>query len=379
MPGDPAALLVLAERVRGYLKTGVKLNEANTKATLVEPLLEWLGWDIHDPSEVSREWRRKGNEEPVDYALLGDGGSRLLLVEAKSLADNLRTDKGWRQLAANGVSAGFNWCVRTNGQSVILVNLLHHAELEEKVFWEIDLSQVGAAGGLPIEETGALLMLISKSALAERETDKAWDVHQGKIRAQGAVTALLASPPKALVDLVCDTAGEPRLPQDAVIQCLRGLQSATVATGVPRRARPAAKARRREAPASPLPTAAAPDTSAPSKSGKGGIVHIADGAFPIAHAKGILVAVAEWLASQGRIRPGDYPIIVSKRRTSEPKRYLISAKPVHPNGREFFAPVQLSNGGYLETHASLVNLEQQSKQLLRWAGYDDSILWVEWK
>jgi predicted type IV restriction endonuclease len=33
-------------------------------------MLQALGWDLYDPEEVNREYRRRGADNPVDYALL---------------------------------------------------------------------------------------------------------------------------------------------------------------------------------------------------------------------------------------------------------------------------------------------------------------------
>jgi predicted type IV restriction endonuclease len=45
------------------------LGEQNTKASLVEPVLEALGWDIRDPDEVHREFKAVSQDKPVDYCL----------------------------------------------------------------------------------------------------------------------------------------------------------------------------------------------------------------------------------------------------------------------------------------------------------------------
>ena len=61
-----------------------KLNEQNTKATLIEPVLRALGWDLEDLEEVRREYKLKRRDRPVDCALLLVRTPRLL-VEAKAL------------------------------------------------------------------------------------------------------------------------------------------------------------------------------------------------------------------------------------------------------------------------------------------------------
>ena len=222
MRGDLQRLRSLRNRVKTHLERGEKLNEADTKAVLVEPLLEWLGWDIRNTEEVKREWRRKSRDEPVDYALM-DAGNPTLLVEAKSLRDPLGSDKGWRQLAANALNAGFQWCVRTNGRLVVLVNLLHKAALEGKVFWAIDLLHLDEPEGLSAQEAAKHLGLLTKQALSSGQTDAAWQAQQAEIKARAAAESLLTSPSDALIELIREEAGDPDLPDDVVAECLARL------------------------------------------------------------------------------------------------------------------------------------------------------------
>lgn len=210
----------LVARVKSCTESGVKLNEANTKASLITPLLGWLGWDTLNPDEVYLEWRRKPRDEPVDYALL-DSGKVVLLIEAKPLHDSLKTDKGWRQLAANGLNAGIRWCARMNGRLVVFVNLLHEAPIEEKVFWVLDLAQVEEPDGIPLQEAADRLELLSKEALLRGKTDEAWDKWRGQVKIDAAIQAVLNRPPDSLLEMVCDKAGDTQLPADIVAGRLR--------------------------------------------------------------------------------------------------------------------------------------------------------------
>lgn len=49
------------------------------------------------------------------------------------------------------------------------------------------------------------------------------------------------------------------------------------------------------------------------------------------------------------------------------KRYLVAESPVHPNGRDFFVPVQY-RGLYMETHKNYVTGTKQLRQLLEKCG-----------
>src|SRR5262245_9655502 len=41
------------------------LGEQNTKASLIDPILEALGWDIRDPDEVQREFKPTSKIAPL--------------------------------------------------------------------------------------------------------------------------------------------------------------------------------------------------------------------------------------------------------------------------------------------------------------------------
>ena len=75
------------------------VGEQNTKAALIDPLLSALGWDLEELDEVCREYKRKSQDNPVDYALFIHR-SPVLFVEAKSLKGNLNDRKWISQTAA---------------------------------------------------------------------------------------------------------------------------------------------------------------------------------------------------------------------------------------------------------------------------------------
>jgi len=71
----------LKARIRDYPAIGD--NEIRTRATLIDPLLAALGWDVSDPGLVEIE--PKVERGRADYALLESDGTPSVFVEAKSL------------------------------------------------------------------------------------------------------------------------------------------------------------------------------------------------------------------------------------------------------------------------------------------------------
>ena len=74
------------EKIQGYISSErlAQFDEANTKATAIEPVLSKLGWDVADPDEVRREYsvRARPNARPVDYLLFCDD-TPMVIIEAK--------------------------------------------------------------------------------------------------------------------------------------------------------------------------------------------------------------------------------------------------------------------------------------------------------
>ena len=74
----------LREKIIRLKKRDQPIGEANTKATLIEPLLAALGWNTTNIDEVVREIKLSQRYNPVDYALLLDK-EPCLFIEAKAL------------------------------------------------------------------------------------------------------------------------------------------------------------------------------------------------------------------------------------------------------------------------------------------------------
>jgi hypothetical protein len=100
------------ERIVRYRDGGI--GEQDTKAALIDPVLRALGWDVEDLEEVQREYRLKGGDNPVDYALSILRTPRLF-VEAKALGGNLNDRRWANQIMGFAAVAGVEWVVLTNG------------------------------------------------------------------------------------------------------------------------------------------------------------------------------------------------------------------------------------------------------------------------
>lgn len=175
----------ITARIRKFRDRG--LGEQNTKASLVEPVLEALGWDIRDPDEVHREYKPMSRDNPVDYALKILRKARLF-VEAKGLGESLAHRKWIAQVLGYATVAGVEWCVLTDGDEYRFYNATAPVDADEKLFFSIRVSENSE------EEILATLDLISRENMEGNILDELWKWHFVDRRDKSAKGAKLAFP-----------------------------------------------------------------------------------------------------------------------------------------------------------------------------------------
>ncbi len=106
----------ILEQVRAsaqqYRSTLIK-NEAATWAVLVDPILRALGWDTANTFMVEVE--KTFNKTRVDYALFDSNGAVCVIVEAKSLSDNLAHPQIIMSLVTYAFTVGLTDIFLTDG------------------------------------------------------------------------------------------------------------------------------------------------------------------------------------------------------------------------------------------------------------------------
>lgn len=165
------AILKLRKRVQQIRDRKESIGEQNTKAALVDPLLSALGWDLQELDEVSREYKRKPQDNPVDYALFILRTPRLF-VEAKDLDKDLNDRKWISQTLGYATVVGVEWCVLTNGDEYRLYNSHAAVDVEEKLFRAIRISDF-TTNDFSLDT----LELLSKDKMGENLLDVLWKAH----------------------------------------------------------------------------------------------------------------------------------------------------------------------------------------------------------
>lgn len=172
------------------------LNEADTKAAFIDPILCVLGWEVRDPFTVSQQYRRRPQDNPVDYALLVMR-SPVLFVEAKALNKDLSDYKWISQTLFYANAAGVEWCVLTNGDDYRIYNTFAKVEAEKKLFRRVKLSDREDR-----DSAIETLLLLSKETMAEKRIDVLWKAHFVDRRVREAVVSLFREPDSSLVRLI---------------------------------------------------------------------------------------------------------------------------------------------------------------------------------
>lgn len=193
-----AALDVIRRRIQQIRNRKEQIGEQNTKAALIDPVLTALGWDLQEIDEVRREYRPKGADNPVDYALFLNR-TECLLIEAKSLEKDL-SDRRWiSQNIGYATVAGVRWCVLTNGDEYRVYNSHAEVNVDEKLFRKVSIS---SDDGRIVEDT---LALLSKDKMRGSLLDEMWKAHFIDRKVRQALENLFAGEAGALVRTICRT------------------------------------------------------------------------------------------------------------------------------------------------------------------------------
>ncbi|MET8089792.1 hypothetical protein [Micromonospora sp. NPDC005220] len=160
------ALKQCVERMARFRRQHQRIGEQNTKAGLIEPVIGALGWDLFDPDEVHREYRRRGRDNPVDYALLLLRTPRLF-IEAKGLGENLDDPRWANQTISYAAVAGVEWVALTDGAEWRIYNAHAPVPIEHKLFRAVRLEE-------DLDDAVEMLSLLSKDNMRDNRIEELW-------------------------------------------------------------------------------------------------------------------------------------------------------------------------------------------------------------
>ena len=314
----------LKQRIRTHGAT-LRTNEIRTRVALIDPLLVALGWDVSDPALVTPEYTV--GEGRADYALHGSESIPAAMVEAKRLGHPLSDDERMQML--NYANArGVRYAAVTDGDVWEFYEVFKQAPLEDRRLLSLRIANA------PAHELALRLLLLWRPNVASGQPATASQpLLDWTTIPQPVVTVEPETPPvtETLQQISTDTS---TIKPDWV----------------------------------PLPDFNPPGGSKPPRS-----IRFPDGQeCEIKRWNDILVEVAAWLHSSGRLTASDEPVSSSR------NIYIVHNQPKHPTGNEFFQHKTIANGQIsVNTHGSAIQMRNNSKTLLLHYGVSPDTVQVQ--
>lgn len=327
-----ATIEKLRERIRAS-REHIGQYEIRTRVSLIDPMLCALGWEVGEPELVRIEGpvqvRADGSEDTggrPDYALLGRGGSPVVLIEAKKLAVQVSTNAR-RQVVAYVTDLNMDnphrvpFCACTNGDSWQLYDIQ-----ESRIVLDTSLSRDRS------DDCAFKLLGLWQRSLSD-----------GSLRA--AVQTGTSIPPQ----LSNAEAQEEQI---------------TISTSGSRARRPPSGWDRLKH-----------DFAIPS-SKKPLSLWLPSGEVKVRFWRDVVIQTASWLLQQGDLRIEMLPIFMGKGDSSA--RYLLNVEPKHPGGEAFLSPKELLGGSaYLEANLARREIVQLTQKLLRRCGIEPNAVGIK--
>ena len=284
----------------------LRQNETRTRAALIDPLLQALGWDTTDPTLVTPEYRTGGW---ADYALIGPGNRPVAIIEAKRLGSVV--ENHLEQAVGYCIQEGIAYAGVTDGSHWQLYRTFEPVPLVEKLVLDVSIANT------PPHEAALKLLLLWRPYLASGQP----------VTANPSIvdiTATVASGSLIRDDDATDSLPAPIQPTDVSIDWIP-LSKIDNVTG----------------------------QRAPVEIRFAGVE-----TRPVRAWWQVLVESAEFLARRGTLTTDHFPIS-----NGRGMRFINSVQQ-SPNGRNYITPKTISNGVTLETHLSSKAIVSYSKRLL---------------
>lgn len=134
-----ATIDTLKKRIES-LRSAPHLSEAQTRLSLIDPLLRALSWDTGDPALVQPEYDLSGYK--VDYALFGVDGNPVAVVEAKRLGETLGSHV--LQLVTYATLSGAPYACLTDGDRWELYTVFDPKPMNQKLTLDVSVKDLPA-------------------------------------------------------------------------------------------------------------------------------------------------------------------------------------------------------------------------------------------
>ncbi len=323
-------------------RTALQASEAQTRLSLIDPLLRALGWDTADPALVRPEFTLSGGR--ADYALLGEAEKPVAIMEAKRLNEALGTMDRRMQMLTYANFSNVAYAGLTDGDQWVLYRVFDQKPLEDRLV--LDLSIVN----LPAHESALKLLLLWHPNLSSGQPIEASEPIVGTEGPDSAATSLHESTGYSIGSV---PRTEPtRLANAAPVQTPeQSVPGARIPNWIPLTHLVAEKGSKYP------PMVRFPEE--PEQDIRGW--------------KYLLIEVAEWLVRMNALTR-EHGIVTANRRLGH---CTVNLEPRHLNGIDFKNPKRLSNGLYLDVNFSASDCVKHSRAVIEHCRRDPAQVHVQ--
>ena len=294
-------------------RTALQASEAQTRLSLIDPLLRALGWDTADPALVRPEFVLSTGR--ADYALLDANQRPVAIVEAKKLNEPLGNAE--MQLLPYAFASNVGYAVLTDGDHWVMFRVFRQKQDDESRVLDVSIANS------PAYECALKLLLLWHRNLESGQPIEAREPIMG-----------IETP---------DTATLARIQT--------GVQTSPTAQWISLREFSATKG-----------------STAPQR------VRFPDGdEKTVLNWSHLAFEISEWLVRQGTLTPGKCPIPGGP----ESVWYVVNLEPVHSNGHRFFKPRKLSNELFLSPHGPATSIVKRCRAMMEHLGRDPATVHVQ--
>lgn len=342
-------LKLIVEKIKKFRPLYEK-NEQAVRDQIVNPILRNLEWNPENPEEVQPNI---STEEGVpDYSLFKNG-KRILFVETKKLSVDIEQKEIIRQLAKYSFSEGTKYGVLTNGAVWILIRSFEEGTtLAERTVWKTDL------------ENEELIAVCRKITTISKKNIEQIELLVKKVQILDEIWKSLLDDPEEMIkglmpvvrSLINQGYPDYQFEETEIEDLLKERVKEIISVPLEQESN------------DERPT----EDDISSKIGSPRKMKLKGETFELRNSFEILVNTANWLIKNNKLKPSDCPITIGRG-----KRNLINKEPKHKYGGDFRAPKKLSNGLWVETHASTASTINYTKRLLEKFGVSPDILTIQ--
>ena len=373
-----AAIQNIKTQIEQHRKT-FEANEAQTRKSLIEPLLDSLGWDTSDVNQVIAEYQGHlagmKSGQFVDYALFLNR-KPIVVLEAKSLNTSLTNVQALKQLRdyfqGNYARVG----ILTNGTEYQIYSDLDRKNLmDETPFLSVDIANMSA-------RDFDILLCFSRDRFNLENAKRLSEEIRYLDNIRERFKKIQANDDDSFLRWLMGEVYEGRNTKESkkwFADLVREAQkdAFTVAESFDSKQTDGVDSPPREDPIQPITLerwTALADFEGVSRTDAPQVIRFKDGEMrPISQWNELLREIAQFLVDKGLLTAEQCPIKAGIRA----KNYLVHTEPQNISGRLFSGPKYLSNGLALETAFNAKNTVNMSRFLLDYFGNDPSQVWLK--